>query len=112
MLIAEGLVQNLRSSAIVGSSGPLGDSQVVVQVSSTFVVEEAPDEWRYSFKWWPIQQLFLDGVSLYHHSERDVYNTSMVEQSRPPGERTRSYDNSSRNTPLLVSRNAEFFMTP
>ena len=48
--IAKGLVQNLRSNAIVGSAGPLGDSQVFVQVSCTFVEEEAPDEWRYSFK--------------------------------------------------------------
>ena len=52
--IAQGLVRNLRSNAIVGLAGPLGDSQVFVQVSRTFVEEEAPDEWRYSFKSWPI----------------------------------------------------------
>ena len=46
LLIAEGLVRNLRSSAIVGSYGPLSDSQVVVQVSTTFVEAEGPDEWR------------------------------------------------------------------
>ena len=44
LLIAEGLVRNLRSSAIVGSSGPLSDSQVVVQVSTTFVEKETLDE--------------------------------------------------------------------
>ena len=59
--IAEGLVRNLQSNAIVGSAGPLGHSQVFVQVSCTFVEEEAPDEWRYSFKSWPIQQVFLEG---------------------------------------------------
>ena len=48
--IAEGLVRNLRFSAISDSSGPLGDSLVVVQVSSTFAEVEDPDEWRYSFK--------------------------------------------------------------
>ena len=110
--IAEGLVRNLRSSAIVGSSCPLGDSLVVVQVSSTFVEEEAPDEWRYSFKSWPIEQVFLDGVSLFHHSQRNVYNMWMVECSRPLGGRSRSYDNSSRNTPPQVSRNVDFLMTP
>ena len=52
--IAMGLVQNLRSSAIVGSSGPLGDSQVFVQVSRTFVKKEASNEWRYLFKSWLI----------------------------------------------------------
>jgi hypothetical protein len=111
LLIAEGLVRNLRSSAIVGSSGPLSDSQVVVQVSTTFVEAEAPDEWRYSFKSWPIQQLMLDGVSLYHHCQRDAYNTWMIERMRPLGERTRSYDSSSRNSPAVVSRNAEILMT-
>jgi hypothetical protein len=45
--IAEGLVRNLRSSAIVDSSCPLGDSLVVVQVSSLFVPVENPDDWRY-----------------------------------------------------------------
>ena len=35
--IVEGLVQNLRSNAIVGSSGPLGDFQVFVQVSCTLL---------------------------------------------------------------------------
>ena len=110
--IAEGLVRNLRSNAIVGSAGPLGDSQVFVQVSHTFVEEEAPDEWRYSFKSWPIQQVFLEGVSLFHHNERNAYNIWLIERSRPLGGRTRTYDNSTRNTPLPLSRNAQFLMTP
>ena len=42
--IAKELVRNLHSNAIVESSGPLGESQVFVQVSCTFVEEEAPDE--------------------------------------------------------------------
>ena len=95
----------------MGSTGPLGDSQVFVQVSRTFVEEEAPDEWRYSFKSWPIQQVFLEGVSLFHHSESNVYNMWLIERSRPVGGRTRTYDNSTRNTPLPLSRNAEFLMT-
>ena len=109
--IAEGLLRNPRSSAILGSSRPLGDSQVVVQVSTTFVHVEAPDEWRYSFKPWPIQQVFLDGVSLFHHSQRDIFNVWMMERNRPLGGSIRSYDNSLRNTPSLVSRNAELLMT-
>ena len=110
--IAEGLVQNLRSNAIVGSAGPLGDSQVFLQVSRTFVEKEAPDEWRYLFKSWTIQQVFLEGMSLFHHSERNVYNMWLIERSRPLGGLTRTYDNSTRNTPLPLSRNAEFLMTP
>ena len=110
--IAEGLVRNLLSNAIVGSAGPLGDSQVFVQVSRTFVEEEASDEWRYSFKSWPIHQVFLEGVSLFHHSEHNVYNMWLIERSRPLGGRTCTYDNSTRNSLLPLSQNAEFLMTP
>ena len=110
--IVEGLVRTLRSNAILGSTGPLGDSQVFVQISRMFVEEEAPDEWRYSFKSWLIQQVFLEEVSLFHHNERNVYNMWLTERSRPLGGRTRTYDNSTRNTPLLLSQNAEFLMTP
>ena len=76
--IAQGLVQNLWSNAIVGLSGPLSDSQVSIQASCTFVEEETPDEWRYSFKSWPIQQVFLEGVSFFYHSERNVYNMWLI----------------------------------
>ena len=109
--IAEGLVRNLRSNAIVGLAGPLGDSQVFVQVSRTFVEEEAPDEWRYSFKSWPIQQVFLEGVSFFHHSVHNAYNIWLIERSRPLGGCTQTYDKT-RNTPLPLPRNAEFLMIP
>ena len=110
--IAEGLVQNLRSNAIVGLLGQLGDSQIFVQVSHMFVEEEALDEWRYLFKSWPIQQVFLDRVSLFHHSKRNVYNIWLVEHSRPLGGRTRTYDNFTRKIPPPLSWNVEFLMTP
>ena len=110
--IAEGLVRNLRSNAIVGSSGPLGDSQVFVQVSRTFVEEEELDEWKYSFRSRPIQQVFFDGVSLFHHNEYNVYNMWLVERSRPLGGRIRTYDNSTRNILPPLSWNAKFLMTP
>ena len=52
--IVEGLLRNLRSSAILDSDGPLGDSVIVVQVSRLYVEVEDPDDWIYSFKSWPI----------------------------------------------------------
>ena len=110
--IAEGLLQNLRSSAISDSDGPLGDSVIVVQVSRLFVEVEDPDDWIYSFKSWPIRQVFLDGVSLFDHSQRDIYNRWVLERSREHGKRTRSYDNSSRNAPTAVSRKAQILLTP
>ena len=110
--IAEGLVQNLRPNAIVKSSSSLGNSQIFVQVSRTFVEEEAPDEWRYSFKSWLIQQVILDEVSPFHHNERNIYNMWLVERSRPLGGCTCTYDNSTKNTFAPLSWNVEFLMTP
>jgi hypothetical protein len=40
-------------------------------VSKTYVADEAPDEWRYCVKAWPIERVFYNGVSLFHHSERE-----------------------------------------
>ena len=109
--LAEGLIRNPRSSLVSDTVGPLGDSVVVVQVSRSLVEEESEDDWRYSFKTWPISHVYLDGVSLEHHSQRDVYNRWVAERNRSLGDRTRSYDNSSRNTPPPISRHAEFLMT-
>ena len=110
--IAEGLLRNIRSSALAGSSGPLDELDVVVQVSRTFVLAEAPDEWRYSFVSWPMQRVFLNGTSLLHHSQRDTYNMWMLEQNRPVGGSNRRYSMSSRSAPPSVARYAQFLMTP
>ena len=59
--IAEGLIRNLRSNAIVGLASPFGDSQVFVQVSCMFVEEEALDEWRYSLILGRFSKSFLRG---------------------------------------------------
>ena len=55
---------------------------------------------------------FLEGVNLFHHSEHNVYNMWLIEGSRPLDGRTRIYDNSTKNTPPPLSRNAEFLVTP
>lgn len=52
--IAEGLPQNLRSSAVIDASDPRGDSQIVVQVLSLFVEFTDSKDWMYSFKTWLI----------------------------------------------------------
>ena len=110
--IAEGLLHNIRSSAMAGSFGPLDELDVVVQVSRTFVLAEAPDEWRYSFVSWPMQRVFLDGTSLLHHIQCDTYNMWMLEQNRPVGGSNRRYSMSSRSAPPSVARYAQFLMTP
>ena len=79
--LAEGLIRNPRTSLVTDSVGPLGDSVVVVQVSRWLIEEESEDDWRYSFKTWPISHVYLDGVSLQHHLQRDVHNRWITERN-------------------------------
>ena len=46
--MAEGICCNVRSDVVIGSSGPLGDSHVVVQILSSLSENDVLDEWRYS----------------------------------------------------------------
>ena len=46
--MAEGIYGNVSSNDVIGSSGPLGDSHVAVQISSSLSEIDVPDEWRYS----------------------------------------------------------------
>jgi hypothetical protein len=78
LTIADGILRNLRSSEISGRTSPLGDSHVAIQVSGTIVLEEAPDEWRYCVKAWPLECVFYNGISLFHHSQRETFNTVMA----------------------------------
>ena len=59
---------------VVDPVGPMGDSVIVVHVLRLLMKDESSDDWRYSFKTWPINCVYLDEVSLQRHSERDVYN--------------------------------------
>ena len=94
--IASGILRVLHSTDIPLTRSPLEESHVAVQVSRTFVEEEAPDEWRYCVRPWPVCQVFLNGVSLFHHHQRDTYNSVMALRAMPLGERTRTYVTSSR----------------
>ena len=53
--IAKGICRNVSSDVVVGSSGPLGDSRVAIQISSSLSMADTPDEWRYSIRAWPIE---------------------------------------------------------
>ena len=48
--IAKGICWNVSSNVVVGSSGPLGDSRVAIQISSSLSMVDAPNEWRYSIQ--------------------------------------------------------------
>ena len=46
--VAKGICRNVSSDVVIGSIGPLGDSHVAVQISSSLSMADVPDEWRYS----------------------------------------------------------------
>ena len=49
-VVAEGICHNVSSDDVIGSSSPLGDSHVAVQISSSLSEIDVPDEWRYSVR--------------------------------------------------------------
>ena len=48
--IARGICRNVSSDVVVGSSSPLGESHVAIQISSSLSMADIPDEWRYSIR--------------------------------------------------------------
>ena len=45
--IARGICRNVCSDVVVGSTNPLGESHVAIQISSSLSMADVPDEWRY-----------------------------------------------------------------
>ena len=89
--MAEGICRNVSSDVVIGLSGPLGDSHVEVQISSTLSKIDVPDEWRYSVRAWPIEHVYYNGASFMDHEIRAIHNSriaalaigSAVRKSRP-----------------------------
>ena len=48
VVVAEGICLNVSSNIVIGSSRPLGDTHVMVQILSTLCKANVPDNWRYS----------------------------------------------------------------
>ena len=46
--VARGICCNISFDVVIGTTGPLGDSHVAVQISSSLSMADVPDEWRYS----------------------------------------------------------------
>ena len=65
--IAKGICRNVSFDVVVGSSGPLGDSYVAIQISSSLSMADILDEWRYSIRAWPIEFVFYNGASFRDH---------------------------------------------
>ena len=98
--IAKGICRNVSSDVVVGSSSPLGDSRVAIQISSSLSMADAPNEWRYSIRAWPIEFVFYNGASFRDHELRAQYNSRIVGVSTGPAlTRTRPYSSTARNPP-------------
>ena len=82
--IAKGICQNVSSDVVVGSSGPLGDNRVAIQISSSLSMADVPDEWRYSIHAWPIEFVFYNGASFRDHELRAQYNSRIAGLSTGP----------------------------
>ena len=68
--IAKGICWNVSSDIVVGSSGPLGDNRVAIQISSSLSMADVSNEWRYSIRAWPIEFVFYNGASFRDHELR------------------------------------------
>ena len=61
--VAEGICHNVSSNVVIGSSGPLGNSHVAVQISSILSEINVPNKWRYSVQAWPIEHVYCNSAS-------------------------------------------------
>jgi hypothetical protein len=61
--VGEGICHSVKSDLVVGSTGPLRNTQVAVQISKSLKPDEFPDDWRYSVRAWPIIHVFYNGAS-------------------------------------------------
>ena len=73
--IAKGICRNVSFDVVIGSSGPLRESHVAIQISCSLSMADVPDEWRYSIRAWPIEFMFYNGASFRDHELRAQYNS-------------------------------------
>jgi hypothetical protein len=64
IVLGEGICHSVKSDLVVGSTGPLGDTHVAVQVSRSLKPDEFPDDWRYPVRAFPITHVFYNGMWL------------------------------------------------
>ena len=81
VLVAKGICRNVNSDVMIGSTGPLGDSHVAVQISSSLSMAIVPDDWRYSIRAWSVEFVFCNGASFRDHEVRAKYNFRIAQLS-------------------------------
>ena len=106
--IAKGICWNVSSDVVVGSSGPLGDNRVAIQISSSLSMADIPNEWRYSIRAWPIEFVFYNGASFRDHELRAQYNSRIVGVSTGPSlTKSRPYTSTARNPPCPTTTKSD-----
>ena len=74
VLFGEGTIHSMDSELVLGASGPLGDTHVLVYVSMSHFEVDLPEECIYSLVAWPIELVHYRGASLQNHEARDNFN--------------------------------------
>ena len=102
--VARGICRNISSDVVIGTTGPLGDSHVAVQISSSLSLADVPDEWRYSIQAWPVEFDFCNGASFRDHELQAKYNSRIALLSTEPVTRKSwPYTSTSWNPPRPMS---------
>jgi hypothetical protein len=77
--VGEGICYSIKSNLVVGSTGPLGDTQVAIQISKSLKLDEFPDDWRYSVRAWPITHV----LSLIVKGKTRLHDLVAADEDRP-----------------------------
>jgi hypothetical protein len=78
--VGKGIYHSIKSDLVVGSTGPLGDTHMVVQISRSLKPDEFPDDWRYSVRAWLITHVFYNGASFFNHERHHKFNCRGMNQ--------------------------------
>jgi len=106
--IAKCICCNVSSNHVVGTSGPLGDTHVVVQVSFSLSEEDVPDDWRYSNRAWPIEFVYFNGSSFRDHELCATFLEKVALRKKGLTlNKFRTYKSSIRNRPCSRSTKAK-----
>jgi hypothetical protein len=83
--VARGICHNVSAELVIDSDSlSLGNDRIVVQIAESLLEEEVPSEWMFSMRAWHICRVFLNGVSLYDHDQRHIYNAAIHALTRQP----------------------------
>src|SRR5450759_128589 len=106
--LGEGICHSVKSDLVVGSTGPLGDTHVVVQISRSLKPDEFPDDWRYTLRAWPITHVFYNGVNFFNHERRHKFNCRGLDRGVRSGRRRRRASTGGTHSPIpQVSQKAD-----